>query len=54
MQALEADLAYLQEYSAQSSDTLFKEFEEKILACNGEIERVVAQCNEAIVSYMYR
>jgi len=40
----------MQEYSAQSNETLYKEFEEKILACNGEIERVVAQCNEAIVS----
>lgn len=46
---MEADLAYMQEYSAQSNETLFKEFEEKILACNGEIERVIGQCNEAMV-----
>ena len=41
----------MHEYSAQSNETLFKEFEEKILACNGEIERVISQCNDAIVSY---
>ncbi len=47
---MEADLSYMQEYSQQSNETLFKEFEEKILACNGEIERVIGQCNEAMVS----
>ncbi len=43
----------MHEYSAQSNETLFKEFEEKILACNGEIERVISQCNDAIVSILF-
>ena len=39
----------MHEQSVRTSNDLYMEFEEKILACNGEIERVVAQCDEANV-----
>jgi hypothetical protein len=49
VQDLEIELYEVREHTSRSESALFSDFEEKILACNGEIERVVAQCEEANV-----